>query len=367
MKLSTVKAIIILLSEYFISRHRPYGAGRRKKMKAKGKISTRSIVALTAILMVVFVLGTGPALAKETLVFSDLSWDSAQVHNRIAAMIIEHGYGYGVDYIPVDTISGFAGLMRGDIDITMEIWTDNQQPAWREAVAAGKVIDLGPNFPDSWQGWLVPTFVIKGDPARGIKPMAPDLKSVSDLPKYKDLFKDVEDPGKGRFYSCIAGWECEKINEKKFAAYGLNDTYNLFLPGSGAALVTSMAAAYKKGEPWFGYYWAPTWALGLYDMTPLEEPAYDPEVFKATANCAYPSVKVNIAVNPGMLKKAPEVVEFLKKYETTQAMANKFLGFMETKDADTQSAAEWFLKNNEDVWTGWVSGDVAAKVKKALK
>ena len=328
---------------------------------------TRSIVALTVTLMVVFTFGTGQALAKETLVISDLSWESAQVHNRIAGFIIENGMGYGIEYIPVDTISGFAGLQRGDIDITMEIWVDNQQPAFDKAIAAGKVIDLGPNFPDSWQGWLVPTYMIKGDSARGIKATAPDLKSVTDLPKYAKLFKDVEDPSKGRFYSCIAGWECEKINEKKFAAYGLNDTYNIFLPGSGAALVVSLAGAYKKGEPWFGYYWAPTWVLGSYDMTPLEEPAYDKAIFESTAKSAYPAVSVNIAVNSSMPKKAPDVVEFLKKYETTQAMANKFLAFMEEKKADTDATAEWFLKENEDLWTGWVSDDVAAKVKKALK
>jgi glycine betaine/proline transport system substrate-binding protein len=326
----------------------------------------RGIVALMLTIAVVFTLGAGQAFAKETLVMAEPGWDSAQVHSRIAAFIIENGMGYGVEYIPGETISLFQGLARGDIDINMEIWYDNQKEAVDKAVAAGQVIDLGNNFPDSWQGWLVPTYVIKGDPARGIKPMAPDLKSVNDLPKYAKLFKDVEDPSKGRFYSCIAGWECEKINEKKFAAYGLNDTYNIFLPGSGAALVASLAGAYKKGEPWFGYYWAPTWVLGLYDMTPLEEPAYDADVFGSTAKCAYPSVAVKIFANAGLPKKAPDVVEFLKKYETTQAMANKFLAFMQEKEADTDAAAMWFLKNHEDVWTGWVSSDVAAKVKKAL-
>ena len=326
----------------------------------------RGIVALTVSFMMVFGLGAGQALAKETLVFSDLSWGSAQVHNRIAAFIIENGYGYGTDYIAGDTIPMFAGLERGDIDITMEIWVDNQQPAYDNAIAAGKVVSLGTNFPDSWQGWLVPTYMIKGDPARGIKAMTPDLKSVMDLPKYKGVFKDPEDPSKGVFYSCIAGWGCEKINEQKFGAYGLNDTFNLFLPGSGAALVASMAGAYKKGQPWVGYYWAPTWVLGTYDMTPLEEPAYDKAIFESTAKSAYPAVAVNIAVHSSMLKKAPEVVEFLKKYETTQDMANKFLAYMKDKEADTQQAAEWFLKEYEDVWTGWVSSDIAAKVKKAL-
>lgn len=326
----------------------------------------RRFVALALCLMVTAAMGTAPALAKETLVISDLGWESAQVHNRIAAFIIEHGYGYGIDYIAGETVPMFAGLARGDIDITMEIWVENQQEAFDAAIAKGQVIDLGSNFPDSWQGWLVPAYVVKGDPARGIKPMAPDLKSVSDLPKYKDIFKDPEDPSMGVFYSCIAGWECEKINERKFDAYGLDDTYNIFLPGSGAALVASLAGAYKKGEPWFGYYWAPTWVLGTYDMIPLEEPAFDQKVFETTAKCAYPAVKVNIAVNSGMTKKAPDVVEFLKNYETTQAMANKFLAYMKEKEATTQQAAEWFLQEYEDVWTGWVSADIAAKVKKAL-
>jgi glycine betaine/proline transport system substrate-binding protein len=39
---------------------------------------------------------------------------------------------------------------------------------------------------------------------------------------------------------------------------------------------------------------------------------------------------------------------------------------MTAEEADTQAAAEWFLKEYEDVWTGWVSSDIAAKVKKAL-
>ncbi len=327
---------------------------------------TRGMVALMVSFTVVFALGAGPALAKDKLVFADLGWDSAQVHNRIAAFILEHGYGYGAEYIAGETVPMFAGLERGDIDITMEIWVDNQQPAFDNAIAAGKVVDLGANFPDSWQGWLVPTYMIKGDPARGIKATTPDLKSVMDLPKYKDVFKDPEDPKKGVFYSCIPGWGCEKINEMKFEAYELNDTFNLFLPGSGAALVASLAGAYKKGEAWVGYYWAPTWVLGSYDMTPLEEPAYDKEIFESTARSAYPAVATHIAVHSSMLKKAPEVVEFLKKYETTQDMANKFLAFMKDKEADTQQAAEWFLKEYESLWTGWVSSDVAAKVKKAL-
>ena len=329
-----------------------------------GRISKVLIVGLFVSLLV---LSFGQSAEAKKLVLADKGWDSIQVHNRIAGFILKNGYGYDeIEYIPGETIAMMQGLARGDVDIDMEIWVENQQEAFDKFIAAGKVLDLGANFPDSWQGWLVPTFVIKGDASRGIDPMAPDLKSVEDMKKYWELFKDPEDKSKGRFYSCIPGWECSKINEKKFAAYGLDETYNIFMPGSDAALSGSLAAAYEKGKPWFGYYWAPTWVLGKYDMTPLEEPPYN-EADWEKGLCGYPSVKVNIAVNSGLMEKAPEVVEFLKKYESTQAQANKFLAFMRDNKADTQQAAEWFLKNFEDVWTAWVPADVVGKVKSALK
>lgn len=212
----------------------------------------------------------------------------------------------------------------------------------------------------------MPAYVVKGDPARGIAALAPDLKSVSDLPKYWGIFKDQEDPKKGRFYSCIAGWECEKINETKFKAYGLDATYNIFLPGSGAALAASMVGAYEKGEPWFGYYWAPTWILGKLDMIPLEEPPYDEAVWNSTKACAYPAVHVNIVVHSRFPVKAPDVAQMLRLYETTTEQNNKVLAYMQENKTSTENAAVWFLKNFESSWTQWVPADVAQKVKAAL-
>jgi glycine betaine/proline transport system substrate-binding protein len=334
-------------------------------MKTK-KCIFKVMVLVFGISLLLLPFSTNASTASKKLILADVGWDSVQVHNRIAGFILEHGYGYKVEYMPGETIPLFAGLARGDIDINMEVWIANQREAYDKAIKAGQVVDLGSNFPDSWQGWLVPTYMIKGDPKRGIKPMAPDLKSIEDLPKYWKLFKDPEDPSKGRFFNSVPGWECTKINTKKLKAYGLDKYYNDFITGSDAALNGSMAAAFKKGEPWLGYYWAPTWVLGILDMTPIEEPPYDKKLWDTNYACAYPAVRVNIVVNASLQKRAPEIVEFLKKYETTQAMANKFLAYMRDKKADTKAAGIWFLKNYEDLWTGWVPADVAKKVKAAL-
>jgi len=297
---------------------------------------------------------------KESVHFADLSWDSAQVHNQIAAFIVENGYGYPEsEFLPGSTIPLFEGLARGDIDLEMECWVENQQEAYDKHIEAGKVIDLGDNFWDNWQGWLVPTYMIEnGDLPEGL--------SVSDMPQYWELFKDPEDKTKGRFYSCIPGWECEIINEEKFKEYGLDEYYNIFLPGSDAALNGSLAAAYSKEEPWFGYYWEPTWVLGKYDMTRIEEPPYDEEVWETNHACTYPPVHVNVVLNAEFAEENPELVDFLTKYASTTAQNNAILAYMRDTEASTKEAGIYFLKEYEDTWTKWVPADIASKVKAAL-
>lgn len=333
---------------------------------------------LSVLIFLFFVSGMASAASKKTLVFADFGWDSAQVHNRIAGFIIEHGLGYPIKFVAGETIMLNTAMMKakgGEAPhINMESWTENWQKLYDEGIAAGKdpntdegFINLGANFPNSVQGFYVPTYMIKGDPQRGIKATAPDLKSVFDLPEYWQLFKDPEDPSKGRFHSCIPGWSCALVNEKKIEVYKLKKYFNIMKPGSGPALAASMVSAYKKGEPWLGYYWAPTWVLGKLDMTQLEEPAFDQKIWDTTKGCAYPSVKCDILVYKKLPEWAPDVVAFLKNYETTLALNNKFLAHMQDTKSSTEETALWWLKEYESLWTQWVPADVAAKVKAALK
>ena len=284
-----------------------------------------------------------------TIVFGDLSWDSAQVHNRIAAFIIENGMeGYKADFLPGDTLPILNGVVNGDVDVNMESWHSNFKDAYDQGIAGGEMIDLGANYPDGPQGWWIPRFVVEGDEA-----MAPGLETVADLPEYAELFKDPEDPSKGIVYGGVAGWTQMMTSEAIFEEYKLGETYNLGIAGSGSALAGAIAGAYKKGEAICAYYWAPTAVLGKFDMIRLKGSEYDP-------------AKVNILINKSMNEKAPDIVEMLKNYSTSVDDNNEFLAKMEENGWDSQQAAEWFLKNKEDVWSEWVSSDVAAKVKAAL-
>ena len=125
----------------------------------------------------VFALTIVPASAvqKKAIVFADLGWDTVQVHNRIASFIIEHGMGYETKFTTGETVMLATALImaKGDDapNVNMESWTENWIDLYNEGLAKGKdpktkegFIRLGPNFPESVQGWYVPTYVIKGDP-----------------------------------------------------------------------------------------------------------------------------------------------------------------------------------------------------------
>jgi len=315
---------------------------------------------------------SGGALAQEKKVtFVDFSWNSVQMHNRIAGFVLEHGYGFKPEYLFAESVPGLTGLAKGDVDIAMEMWVDNVLEWYNEAVGRNKaVIDLGPTFPDSPQGWYVPTYVIEGDPERGIEPMAPDLKSVFDLPKYWELFKDPENPKKGRFYNAIPGWVVHDINMKKLDAYGLTDTYQAFGPGSQTALATAIVTAYQRGNPVLAYYWEPEWIMGMLDMTRLEEPPYDPEKWGEgkSYGCAFPAARVHIGINTEFARKNPEILTFLANYETSLEQNNAALAYMQQEEATVEDAAIWFLKEYEDAWTKWIPDEeTRKKVLEALK
>ena len=126
---------------------------------------------------------------KESIVFSDLDWSSAQVQNRIAQYIVEKGYGYPTAVISGASLPLFERLRRGDTHVTMEIWLPNQEEDWIEAQAAGEVILVGPSLGKDWQSaFVIPAY---------LQEQYPDLDSVDDLQR-RPLQEPVCDRGDRR-------------------------------------------------------------------------------------------------------------------------------------------------------------------------
>ena len=314
---------------------------------------------------------------QDTIKFTGDDWASNSFHTEVARFMLEKGYGCKTAAVPGTTQPLLNALARGDVQIKMELWKANNIEIWNKIANTGRAVETqGVSIQGAVQGWFVPRYVVEGDTKRGIKAAAPGLKSVFDLPKYKKLFADPENPSKGRFYNCKIGWNCEPVNSKKLEAYGLTAHFTNFQPGSGAALAAAIGSAYRRGKPIVFYYWGPTWVMGKYDLLMLQEPPFDKAKWdaldkaksgKGLSGVAYPTVKVTVAVNKAFAGKAPNIVAFLDKYRLTDRIVNQALVYMrESGDKTGRKAAVKFLKDHPDVWSGWVPAAVATKVKQAL-
>ena len=306
----------------------------------------------------------------------DFDWSSANIHTAITSFILEKGYGCQVAVTKGSTTPIMAAHYDGQLDVITEVWYDNIIANYEPVEAKGIIKNIGVNTPDSQQAFYV-------DKTTADKY---NLKSVEDMkdPKIAALFKDPENPSKGRLTSCISGWTCYSVNLVKLHEYGLSDLYTNFDPGSGGALDAAVAGAFAKKKPIFTYYWAPTGLMGKVDLVRLKEPKFDkqcwddmsvvvekikadgPDAYTKSCACEYRDMALTKSVLTTWAKAHPAETKFLSKYTIPTATVNKMLAFYEDEsDGDMELTAKEYLKS-ESAWTKWVPSDVAKKVKAAL-
>lgn len=303
---------------------------------------------------------------KGEIAFADAGWDSIKLHNAIAGTIAEEVYGYTWREVPGSTAVVHEGLLKGEVDAHMEVWTDNIA-TYMEDLADDKLKELSTNFDDNYQGVYVPRYVIEGDPERNIEASAPDLKYVWDLKDYPEVFPDDENEGMGRMYGAIPGWEVDEILHKKYLFHNLDDNFIYFRPGSEAALASAITSAYEKGEPIAAYYWEPTWLLGMYDMVLLEDEPFDEETY-IEGETEMPAVTVTTAVSNDFAAddENKEFIEFLSNYETSSELTSEGLAHMQETGEDYVETAKWFLKEHDELLDEWLPSEDAETIRNFL-
>lgn len=300
-----------------------------------------------------------------TIVATDNGWDSQKLHNAIAALVVERAFeGYRFEVSTASSTMNWQAIIAGDVDLDIESWTDNVA-SYAQDVKRGDIVDVGVLVPNSAQGIYVPRYVVEGDAKRGIEPMAPDLKTVSDLAKYPQIFPDEEDPKRGRIYGSIPGWMADEVLHRKYLHYGLDKSFNYVRLGSEATLFASLVSAYNLGEPWVGYCYEPTWVTGRLDLVLLGDAPYDAKLYPE-GKCAFPSQELKIVSGRAFAKKAPDLLGFFRKYRTGSALISEALSYLDEKKASHEATAVWFLKTHDDLLDQWLPSENAARLRKYL-
>ena len=296
-----------------------------------------------------------------------MNWNSARVIAQIEKIVLQAGYGCTVAVLETSTVPGLTQQIEtGRPDILSETWVKSVRQLYERGVADGKIVKAGNVLLEGGiEGWWVPSYLVQ---------QHPDLKTVEDLKRKWELFKDPEQPDKGRFHTCPVGWACEIINHNLFKAYGLGDTFRLFNAGSGEKLNESLARAYNARKPWVGYYWGPTAILGRYPMKRLKLNAPDPQGHKCNQrkDCntphagGYPAARVFSTTTVKFKENNPEAFDFIAKMSIPNRIMNAVLAWGEKNGSDDAGMARHFLSTERPLWTPWVPADVVKKIDTAL-
>lgn len=321
--------------------------------------------------MGIFAFG-GIASAAEcgNVTISNMNWQSAEVLASIDKIILDAGYGCNSELVVGDTVPTLTSMTeKGQPDIAPEGWVDLLPDVVQRGIAEGKLISTVDALSDgAVQGWWIPKYLAEAHP---------DIKTIADALKHPELFPAPEDASKGAVFNGPQGWGGTVVTTQFFKAYeGEKAGFTLVDTGSAAGLDGSIAKAYERKEGWMGYYWAPTAILGKYEMVKLDYGVpYDEAEWKrcnTVADCAdpkpneWPKDSVQTLVTTAFAERAGEAMDYLKARSWSNDTVNKLLSWMTDNQATGEEGAKYFLQNNEDIWTKWVSPEVAEKVKAAL-
>lgn len=313
-----------------------------------------------------------------TIKIGTFDWDSAKIHTAISTYIIEQGYGCRVENFKGRTNPILENLIDNKIDIIFEHWTDNNVALIDPELSSGNLVDLGVNTPASEQAFFIDRVTSE----------TYDITSVEDLKKSKiwELFKDPEDPSKGRIISCIYGWTCYTINYVKIMEYGLGDLYNMYDPGTASGLDKIITDAFTNGRPIVTYYYTPTSLMGKteIDMVRLSEPSYDKKCWDSMMvvvdnikiygtdayepSCAneYKDMALTKLATGNFYNNNPDIISFANAYTITTSVVNNLLAYyVDISDGDLEQTAKYYLKNYSE-WETWIPIDIVSKIKNTL-
>ena len=322
----------------------------------------RQWIALSLLCMSALLLPVSASAACESPIkFGALTWESGQFTSGVLKYIAEDGYGCTVEEVPGAGPALETALSQNDIQIIGEQWI-GRSPIMEDAIEQNKVAVIGDTIKGgATQGWYVPKYVLEENPG---------LRSYQDLPKYAQLFKDPEDPSKSRFMNCPSGWTCEIFNTRLLKNTGLDSIFNNAHPGTGAALDAEIASAFEQHKPLLFYYWQPTGLMAKYDFAALEFPDHKDACWQdllladGTSDCVsgFPVSPLGIAVSTPFIESNPELAEVFKKVQFTPDELNgAILEMSETKRSGDEQALA-FLRDNPNVWKGWLSEDAATNL-----
>lgn len=290
----------------------------------------------------------GASKEKPTIKLAVNPWSGSAVNVAVAKILLTEKMGYKVEAVDLDENATWAGLAKGDLDASLEVWPSGHIEDKAEYIDKQKVIeDGGPLGVVGKISWYEPKYVVDAHPELAT------WEGFKD-PALAKLFATAETGDKGQF---LAG-------DPSFVQYDDQIVANLGLPlqvvvaGSEQALLAALDSAYSRKQPILFYFWTPHSIHAKYDLVPVKLPPYSAECYaKAAAkgvDCDYPDDVLYKIFSKGLSTKAPEVYAFLKNFNYTTADQIAMIAAVELDKKTADEAARAWIDANQAKWQAWL-------------
>ena len=310
----------------------------------------KAILAFAALTMCLGTLSS--AQAGKRLTVPDLDWTGQIVTERTIQYVLENEMGYKIKKPTMPGGPGVWEAMRaGDVDYYSEVWPSYnpiKSEILEEYGGDGSLKIIADTGIIGASGYWTPRYVVEGDSSRGIKAVAPNLKTVQDLNQYKHLFKSLESGDRGNLIGCpTPAWLCE--DQARLDALGVD--FHVQGLGSETAHWAELTAKHKRGEPFVAYAWSPHWIFAALDLVEVKLPEYDEAKWPATNWAQDICFKVG---NPKFIEDHPDVVKVLQNHRLTNAQQAVMIYEIDVNKRDVDEVVAEWMEANESVWRSWL-------------
>lgn len=257
--------------------------------------------------------------SKGTLELAVPPWVNSEPQAWMVKVIIEDHLGWDVNLTDADVGVTFAAIANGTTDFFVDAWIPGSHDPFVEEHEDNIEI-LEPHTEVPPNGLVVPEYV--------------EIDSLEELNEYKDEFN-------GEIIGVEPGAGMHTVTEAAIESYGLDYT---LVEGSDFAMTAAIQDAVDNDEWIVTLGWSPHWMFTKFDLKYLDDPQ---EAFSGVRNI-HPIVALDFE------EKAPEVVDFLNKWEVDTDVWDELINRISVEEEDPEKAVRDWIEDNQELVESWL-------------
>jgi glycine betaine/proline transport system substrate-binding protein len=268
-------------------------------------------------------------------------WTGQRITSKLMGTVLANA-GYDVAYVEASYSSQLDAIETGSIDVAMEFWAIAGKPTLDDALATGKVVNLGETGMVAREEWWYPAYVAE------LCPGLPDWKALNDC---AGLFATPETAPRGRYLGGPVTWG--GFDEERVES--LNLDFEVVHADTEAALFAALTTAVQRREPIVAWVYAPHWAPSRLLGEWVSFPAYTEECYASRRyDCTKPSGPIWKIGSADLEGKWPNAAQAVKAFRITNDEMGDLIARVDVDGVSVEDAVVDWMAAHEATWKSWL-------------